>query len=399
MKTADFLIIGGGIIGINVAQELKIRHRDASVVVIEKEEAFGKHASGRNSGVLHAGFYYTPDSLKAQFTKNGNQWLTDYCEAKQLPINRCGKLVVARGRHDHPSMDELLARGKSNGILLEEVTEQQAKEIEPRVKTYERAIFSPTTSTVDPMRVLQAMIQDAQYEGVSIDYGVAYQKKNGKEIVTSVGSYEAGYVVNAAGLYADVIATDFGYSKHYRILPFKGLYLYSNEPVGSFHTNIYPVPNLNNPFLGVHVTVNVQGQSKIGPTAIPAFWREQYHGLANFRMDELTDLLMRQIGLLGTSSFDFKRLAFQEIRKYSRSHLIQLASSLATGIEVRAYTTWGKPGIRAQLIDIRKKKLEMDFVVEGDKQSMHILNAVSPGFTCAVPFSRYVCDKISQTMP
>ena len=128
MKTADFLIIGGGIIGINVAQELKGRYRDASVIVIEKEETFGKHASGRNSGVLHAGFYYTPDSLKAQFTKNGNQWLTSYCKAKRLPINQCGKLVVAKDPHDYSSMDELLARGKTNGILLEEVTERQAKE-------------------------------------------------------------------------------------------------------------------------------------------------------------------------------------------------------------------------------------------------------------------------------
>ena len=398
MKRADFLVIGGGIIGINIARELKGRYRDASVVVIEKEETFGKHASGRNSGVLHAGFYYTPDSLKAQFTKNGNQWLTSYCESKQLPINRCGKLVVAKDPKDHASMDVLLARGKTNGILLEEVTEQQAREMEPRVKTCERAIFSPTTSTIDPHLVLGSMIQDAQLEGVRIDYGAAYQRKKREKIVTSTGRYNAGYVVNAAGLYADVIAKDFGFSDRYRILPFKGLYLYSNEPVGSFRTNIYPVPDLKNPFLGVHVTVNVKGQSKIGPTAIPAFWREQYDGLANFRFTELAELLGRQIGLLRNSTFDFKRLAFQEIRKYSRSHLIQLASTLAHRIEIGDYTTWGKPGIRAQLIDLKQKKLEMDFVVEGDAQSMHILNAVSPGFTCAIPFSHYVCDKIAQKL-
>jgi len=159
-------------------------------------------------------------------------------------------------------------------------------------ETCERAIFSPTTSTVDPLRVLESMVQDAQHEGVAIQYGTSYQKKVGKEIVTSVGIYEAGYIVNAAGLYADMIARDFGFSERYRILPLKGLYLYSNEPTGAFRTNIYPVPDLKNPFLGVHVTVNVHGQSKIGPTAIPAFWREQYNGIDNFSFSELMDLLI-----------------------------------------------------------------------------------------------------------
>ena len=398
METTDFLVIGGGIVGLNIARALKSYYGDASVTVLEKEGISGEHASGRNSGVLHAGFYYTPDSLKAQFTKVGNQLITRYCESKGLPINRCGKLVVANNQSDHPAMDELLARGQANNIELEEVTEEQAKEIEPRVKTCERALFSPTTSTVDPTAILEAMVHDAQKEGVKITYGTRYQGKSLNTVVTSEGRYEAGYVVNAAGLYADVIARDFGFSDRYRILPFKGLYLYSSEPAGSFRTNIYPVPNLANPFLGVHVTVTVHGQAKIGPTAIPAFWREQYGGMDNFRLSELMDLLIRQTGLLGSSGFDFKRLAFQEIRKYSRSHLVRLASTLAQRIEATDYRTWGKPGIRAQLIDIQRKTLEMDFVTEGDSHSMHILNAVSPGFTCALPFSMYVREQITQLL-
>jgi len=398
MKTTDFLVIGGGIIGLSIARELKRRFQDSSVTVLEKEEASDRHASGRNSGVLHAGFYYTPDSLKAQLTKTGNALLTQYCEAKHLPINRCGKLVVAKDLHDHGSMDILLARGQANDIVLEDITEREAKEIEPRVKTCERALFSPTTSTVDPVKVLQAIVDDAQREGVSIHYNTRYEKKNEKEIQTSNGVYEAGYLVNAAGLYADVIAQEFGFSSRYRILPFKGLYLYSDEPVGSFRTNIYPVPDLKQPFLGVHVTVNVEGQSKIGPTAIPAFWREQYQGIDNLNLVELMDLLRRQMGLFISSNFDFTRLAFQELRKYSRSHLIHLASTLAKNIEVKDYTRWGRPGIRAQLIDVKQGRLEMDFVIEGDRESMHVLNAVSPGFTCAMPFSNYVCEKIVQAL-
>ncbi|WP_454063079.1 L-2-hydroxyglutarate oxidase [Candidatus Nitrospira salsa] len=398
MKTTDFLVIGGGVIGLSIARELKRRFHDSSVSVLEKEDTSDRHASGRNSGVLHAGFYYTPDSLKAQLTKTGNALMTQYCESKRLPIYRCGKLVVAKDRQDHASMDVLLARGQGNAIALEDITEQQAKEIEPRVKTCERALFSPTTSTVDPVKVLQSIVDDAQCEGVAIHYHTRYEERKGGVIQTSSGAFEAGYIVNAAGLYADVIAREFGFSDRYQILPFKGLYLYSNEPVGSFRTNIYPVPDLNNPFLGVHVTVNVEGQAKIGPTAIPAFWREQYQGFDNLNLMELVDLLRRQAGLLLSSNFDFSRLAFQELRKYSRSHLIRLASTLAHDIVVEDYTRWGRPGIRAQLIDVKRGKLEMDFVIEGDDRSMHVLNAVSPGFTCAMPFSSYVCEKIVQAL-
>ena len=398
MTTTDFLVIGAGVIGLSVARDLKRRFEDSSVTVIEKELTFGLHASGRNSGVLHAGFYYTPDSLKAQLTKMGNRRLTAYCESKRLPINRCGKLVVAHDSQDLISMDVLLARGRANGIALEDITADQASQIEPRVKTHERALFSPTTSTVDPNRVLASIFEDAQNEGVIIKFDEAYLRKLETRIETSAGSYSAGFVINAAGLYADVIARDFGFSQRYRILPFKGLYLYSDEPAGSFNTNIYPVPDLQNPFLGVHLTVDVYGRSKIGPTAIPAFWREQYDGFSNFKWFEIADLIARQIRLFWGSGFDYKRLALQETKKYSRSYLVNLAAKLVVGLENEKYRRWGRSGIRAQLVDLQQKKLEMDFVVEGNKNSIHILNAVSPGFTCAIPFSEYVGGKIAQVL-
>jgi len=398
LVTSDFLVIGGGVIGLNIARQLKRVYTDSSVRVIEKEPECGLHASGRNSGVLHAGFYYTPDSLKAKFTRLGNQLLTEYCEQKHLAMNKCGKLVVAKDEQDHPAMDVLLQRGKANGIQLEELTEDEATRIEPRVKTCERALFSPTTTTVNPVEVLHAMTADAIREGVVIERGVQYLSKNGRGLTTSSGVYEAGYVVNAAGLFADRLARDYGFSERYRILPFKGLYLYSNEPVGAIRTNIYPVPDLRNPFLGVHATVTVDGHMKIGPTAIPAFWREQYHGLENFSVSDCVEVLGRQLGLLVFSGFDFKRLALEELKKYSRPHLVGLSAHLLSGLHDSQFTKWGRPGIRAQLMDIKKKKLEMDFVVEGDEKSMHVLNAVSPGFTCSLPFSEYVCQTIQTSL-
>ncbi len=394
MKSTDFLIIGGGIIGINMARELKRLYSDSKVVLIEKESECGQHASSRNSGVLHAGFYYTPDSLKAKLTLQGNKMMTAYVKEKKLSINECGKLVVTKDSSELQYLDELLERGKRNGVELNDITEEEAREYEPRVKTYGRAIFSPTTSSVDPGEVLHAMEHDALNEGVEIHRGVGFLRKSGNNIYTTSGVYQAGYVVNAAGLYADKIAREFGFSDNYRILPFKGLYLYSDEPAGSIRTNIYPVPNLNNPFLGVHFTVTVDGHIKAGPTAIPAFWREHYSGLDNFSITELADVLFREIGLCFSSNFDFKNLAMEEIRKYSREHMVSLASSLIKGVKSDHYKKWGKPGIRAQLLDIKKNKLEMDFVIEGDDRSMHILNAVSPAFTCSLPFSEYVAREI-----
>lgn len=397
MKT-DFLVIGGGIIGISLARELKRRHTDSSVLLIEKEPSCGEHASGRNSGVLHAGFYYTADSLKARFTVDGNKDLTRYCEQKNIPINKCGKLVVAKTEQEHATLDELLQRGQANGVELQSITATEAAEIEPRVRTCERAIFSPATSSVNPLDVVDAMAADAKTEGVEFRQGVSYLKQRNNSILTSDGKIEAGYVVNAAGLYADHVARGFGFSEKYRILPFKGLYLYSDEPAGAIRTHIYPVPDLRNPFLGVHFTVTVDQHVKIGPTAIPAFWREQYTGVDNFRASEFADVLMRQMSLFVSSDFDFKKLAVEEIQKYSKSHLVSLAASLVTMIDKADYNRWGRPGIRAQLLDIKNRKLEMDFVVEGDDKSIHILNAVSPAFTCSLPFSRYVCDMIAEKL-
>lgn len=380
--------------GVSIARELKRRSQDAKVILIEKEVECGLHASGRNSGVLHAGFYYTADSLKAKFTRQGNILMTEYCDAKKLKINKCGKLVVAKNKSELVYLDELLKRGEKNGVPLQAITEAEAKAIEPRVKTCGRAIFSPTTSSVDPMEVMMSFKADAIQEGIEIHTGVRYVGRSGKAVLTSTGKYEAGYVVNVAGLYADKIGQDYGFSRNYRILPFKGLYLYSEEPPEALHTHIYPVPDLRNPFLGVHFTLTPAGRFKIGPTAIPAFWREQYAGLGNFDFGEFFEIVTRQLGLFVYSNFDFKQLAAEEIRKYSRPRLVSLASSLLEGVKVENYRKWGKPGIRAQLLNIKEKKLEMDFVLEGDNKSMHVLNAVSPAFTCAIPFSEHICDGI-----
>ncbi len=393
-RTPDLLIIGAGVIGLGLALELKRRHPEQSLLVIDKEPALAAHASGRNSGVLHAGFYYSADSLKARLTRDGNRLMTDYCLDNGLPINRCGKLVVATCEEDLPALDELLRRGRANGVELEQVSVAEARRIEPRARTVERALWSPTTSSVDPRQVLDRMARDAAGEGIQLVTGCAYQGRQGDAVRTSKGLITPGYVVNAAGLYADRVARDFGFSRHHTILPFKGLYLYCDDPDQALGVHVYPVPDLRQPFLGVHTTQTVDGRTKIGPTAIPALWREHYRGLENFDWREMASILGLEAALFLRNDFDFRQLAWRELKKYSRQHLVGMARRMVEGLDPSRWNAWGTPGIRAQLIDIRQRKLEMDFRFEGDAHSFHVLNAVSPAFTCTFSFARLLADRL-----
>jgi L-2-hydroxyglutarate oxidase LhgO len=391
---ADILIIGGGIIGICIAREVKQKYPDAWIQVLEKESECAMHASGRNSGILHAGFYYSKDSLKARFTAEGNRLMTQYCLEKGLPINRCGKLVVAKNADELRILDELYDRGLANQVPLQMITDREARMIEPRVKTFRKALFSPTTASINPVEVALSMKRDAMEEGIEFHTDTAFLRKDGDRIITTNGKFTANFIINCAGLQADEIALRFGFSNDYRIMPFRGLYVYSDEKPGSLRTNIYPVPDIRNPFLGVHFTVAVNGHVKIGPTAMPVLWREQYSGLSNFNLVDFAQISMRELGFFISSEFDFKKIAFQELSKSSKKKLVELASELVSGVEEEHYSRWGQPGIRAQLVNTREKKLVMDFVVEGDEHSLHVLNAVSPGFTCAIPFAKYVAQRV-----
>ena len=391
----DILIIGGGILGITLARECRRRLPRARIILLEKEPATGEHASGRNSGVLHAGFYYSADSLKARFCRDGNRELRAYILAKGLALNQCGKLVVAQNESELPALEELAHRGARNGVDVEVIDLDRARAIEPRVLTAGRALWSPNTASADQVQVIAALTADARADGIDLRTGCAYLSQADGVVQTSQGAITAGFVLNAAGLYADRVAQDYGFCQQHTILPFKGLYLYSSEAVGSLRTNIYPVPNLAFPFLGVHYTVTVDGHSKIGPTALPAFWRENYQGFDRFNLREMWDICTRELGLCLSAGFDFRGLAMQEMRKMFRTHLVSQASRLISGVRQQDYRTWGRPGIRAQLLDIRTRTLVMDFLLEGDSRSFHVLNAVSPAWTCALPFARHVWDQIA----
>lgn len=389
----DYLIIGSGIIGLAVAFQIKHQNPAARILIIDKEPAEAVHASGRNSGVLHAGFYYTADSLKAQFAVTGNRLMKQYCQENNIPVNACGKLVVAQNERELEQLYELERRGKHNGARVEIINEAGALEIEPNVRTFRKALYSPTTASVDPKLVCAALRKDLTAQGVEFSFGTKYLGHSENVIRTTAGEFVPGKVINCAGLYADKIAKDFGFGKKYTIIPFKGIYWKYTKNKTDVRTNIYPVPNLRNPFLGVHFTKTATGEIKIGPTAIPAFWRENYERLANFSFEEFVEICSQEALLFVGNNFGFRDLALEEIKKYNRRYMVDLASRMVRHIDPDGFTEHTLPGIRAQLLDQRSRQLVQDFVVEGDHYSIHVLNAVSPAFTCAFPFALYLIEK------
>ncbi len=379
MPAPDYAVIGGGIVGLTIARELAIR--GASVTVLEKEPHLGLHASGRNSGVLHAGFYYAPDSLKARLTARGNQLLRAFCDGHDVPVRSCGKVVVASSPEQLPALDELARLGQANGVRLETIDERQLADLEPLARTVERAIWSPNTAVADPRQVTAALQPDLTARGVTI-----------RTSTTVTQPPEAGHVVNAAGLYADRVAQWYGFCDDYVMMPFKGLYWYGNARAPHLQRHVYPVPDPRNPFLGVHFTVTPDGGVKVGPTAIPVLSREAYSW--NFRADEAREIASSFPAFLRGGHHDVPALLRSELPKYSRRWLEHQARALvpsATGFTIK-----GTPGIRAQLMHKTTGKLEMDFLVRGDERSTHVLNAVSPAWTASLAFAELVVDGMAE---
>lgn len=382
VKHYDYLIVGAGIIGMTIAHELRQKEPDSTIAIIDKESDVAQHASGRNSGVLHAGFYYTADSLKAKFTVEGNKRMKSFCSEHGIYVKNTQKIVVAKNSEEIAGIYELQKRAEKNGVLTEIIDEKRVKEIDPNIKTFQLALYSPTTSSVDPKEVCKTLKENLLNLNIDFYFNTPYDQC----------SIHYTYLINSAGAYADKIAQSFGLASNYTMLPFKGIYLKYTENKTAIKTNIYPVPNLANPFLGVHYTITVDGSIKIGPTAIPAFWRENYKGFEKFNLFEMVEILYCETKLFLTNAFNFRKLAFEEIKNYNSKIFIQKAKDMVYNIGEKF--TPMPAGIRAQLLNTDTNELVQDFVIEYTENSTHILNAVSPAFTCSFAFAEYVVDEI-----
>jgi L-2-hydroxyglutarate oxidase len=390
-QTCDIAVIGGGVVGLALADACLARFPGASVVVHEKEVSLAAHASGRNSGVLHAGFYYAPDSLKARLTRQGNVMLREFCAERGVAVRETGKVVVATGEDQLPALDTLYSRGQANGVPLEMIDVRQLSELEPLARTVERALWSPTTAVADPAQLVEALAARVRERGGTVVMGSKVLAAGPGWLTSSAtGHVSAGHIINAAGLYADTVAHWFDVGREYRMLPFKGLYWYGDWPAGHLTRHVYPVPDPRNPFLGVHLTVTVDGRAKIGPTAIPSAWREDYGGLTGFRAGEAWDVARTYPRFLLSPHHDVPALIASEVPKYRREHLIRQAAALVPSVRPEDFTTRGRPGVRAQLFDTVQRRLEMDFVVRPGDRSTHMLNAVSPAWTSSLAVAEHV---------
>jgi len=395
----DLAVIGGGIVGLSLADAWLAREPNDRVVVLDKESELAAHASGRNSGVLHAGFYYAPDSLKARLTRHGNLALRAFCAEAGVPVREVGKVVVTRNANELDALRELHRRGLANDVPVELIDAAQLKALEPLAVTHEQALWSPSTAVADPSAVVRALADRVRDRGGQVRLGARVTGAAPGVVEVAGERLAAGHIINAAGLYADRVAHWFGVGEEYRMLPFKGLYWYGNWAPGRLQRHVYPVPDPRNPFLGVHLTVTVDGRAKIGPTAIPALWREDYGGLGNLSLSESWQVARTFPKFLTSPHHDVPGLVRTELPKYLRRHMVNQAAELVPSVRAADFTKRGRPGVRAQLLHLPTKKLEMDFVVRSGPSSTHVLNAVSPAWTSALAVAEYVVDGIRAPAP
>jgi len=389
-RDIQVLIIGAGIVGLTIARELVEKGLD-HIGILEKESGVGYHASGRNSGVLHAGIYYAPDSFKATSCLRGNLRMQAYCREKDLPIENTGKVIVARNESELPALRALFRRAQANGAKVDLIDENELESIEPNAKTFEKAIYSHYTAVVDPKKVLTTLKADLEKSGrARFFFGHCFRGlKANSTIITNRGDIRYKYLINAAGAYSDRIAKAFGLGNHFRLIPFKGIYHKLIETRSYLvKGSIYPVPDIRNPFLGVHFTKNVYGDVYLGPTAIPAFGRENY-GLISGIDREGPKILLND-GQLFFHNDKFRKVALTEPRKYLFASFFRDAARLVKHLEPGDVEPSPKVGIRAQLVDWRTKELVQDFCLLKNNVSLHILNPVSPAFTSSMDLAEKI---------
>ena len=394
-KEYDQIIIGAGIVGISLGLALLERDPSRKVLIIDKEGKPGIHASGRNSGVLHAGFYYSPDSLKAKFCRLGNLELRKFCKENNLQILETGKVVVCQDKQDVARLEELYRRGVANGVDIEILDSKDLEKIEPAAQTVDKFIWSPTTAVGNPKDVINKLAEKFTKSGGSFSFNAQVQlieKDNEVLVKTKTGIYSAKSIINSAGAYAADLAKQVNVGTEYVCLPFLGAYKKSKLLSINPKRLVYPVPNPVNPFLGVHTTITLNNEIKIGPTAFPVIGKEQYKLTDGFNLKELAEFFTSTTALVKSDSVDLIGLAKEEALKLFKKPLLNRTRKLSNSLD--SNTNWVKypSGIRAQIINTETKAIEMDYIVESDKNVVHILNAVSPGWTSAIPFAHWVVE-------
>jgi L-2-hydroxyglutarate oxidase LhgO len=397
MRT-NILICGAGIIGLTLARELRARGVE-DITLLEAEPEIGLHSSGRNSGVLHSGIYYAPESLRARTCGEGARLMADYCRAKGLPCDKNGKVIVAGQERDIPAMEALFAKAVANGATVRMIDEKELADLEPLARTAGgRAIHSPHTAVVDPRAVLRALTDELEAAGkVKILTNTRFEGVERSTARSSGGPISFKFFINAAGLNSDRVAHAFKLGRDYALIPFKGIYhQFVSENAAKVRGSIYPVPDPRNTFLGVHFTRGISGNVYVGPTAIPALGRKNYGLLEGVAPGEVLPILGAMAAMFFRNS-GFRKLALEEPRKYIPRFFYEDARKLVKSLERGEIRRSSKVGLRHQLINRKSWTMVMDFLSVQDENSFHILNAISPGFTSSMALAKNMADLIGKT--
>ncbi len=403
-QVTDIAIIGCGMVGLAIAHQLKQKNPNISIEIIDKENQIGLHSSGRNSGILHAGIYYPPNSLKAKVCINGAKRLKQWCQKKGLDILECGKVITPQDPKFDDQLDVLLNRGIKNGAEVYLINEQEFYSKVPYGRTSTgRALWSPNTCVVKPMEILKALASDLQRDNVRFNLGYKISNIEVKKKYLRLDNNDIsqkktielhyGHLFNTAGLHADRVAKSFDVGDNLTLLPFKGLYwkLDSNAPI-NFQTNLYPVPDLDLPFLGIHISPNLDGNTYLGPTAIPAWGRENYYDFNGIEPLMAMNFLGHISRQLWKDSNGFRRYAIEQGIQGIKPFFLQAAQKLAPSLKSEHLIECKKVGIRPQLYDQAQGKLIQDFLVREGVSSTHVLNAISPAFTASFALADLILE-------
>ncbi|BEV73304.1 L-2-hydroxyglutarate oxidase [Paludibacterium sp. THUN1379] len=398
-QTCDYLIVGAGIVGLTVARELKRRNPAAKIIVLEKDVEVGKHASGRNSGVLHSGVYYGSTTLKAKVCSSGATKMRLFAEEHNIPCRRSGKVIIATSERDLPTVERLLKNAKENGIVAERLDEDGIRRLEPHATAYQTGIYCPDTAVIDSKAVVCKLRTLLEQEGVEIVFESPLVSALPSEKIaqTPKETFSYGYLFNCAGAGADIVAKKFGLAKDYTLVPFKGIY-YKLRPERRDLVlgNIYPVPDVDLPFLGVHLTRGISGDVYVGPTAIPALGRENYGILKGLELFESMKIGVELFGMYCANKQNFRLLVHTEAKKYLKSSFLASAQKLMKELTASDLIPCDKVGIRPQLINVKTKTLEMDYIIERTDSTLHVLNSISPAFTSSMAFAEWLVDRVEE---
>lgn len=395
-KIYDFIIVGGGIVGVSTALTLIKQNPSKKILLLEKEKSFAHHQTGHNSGVIHAGVYYEPGSLKAEFCREGLKETIAFCNTHGIPYEQCGKLLVATNDIELQRMDKLFERCKANNIEAEILNQEKLHEIEPNVFGI-GAILVKSTGIVDYTLITKKMSE--QFESLGGEFLLNSKVTNLDEnkeriqVITSNETLNSKYLICCAGLMADRVAKLLNIKINFQIIPFRGEYFRLKEKHNSLVKHlIYPIPDPNLPFLGVHLTKMIDGTITVGPNAVLGFKREGY-GMFNFSLRDTIQFLSfkgfyqvvkknLKSGLYEMKNSIFKRGYLKEVQKYSPQIKLN---------DLVPYPA----GIRAQAV-LEDGTLVHDFLFAESERSIHVCNAPSPAATSAIPIGKYITEKASK---